>query len=93
MQKKNPLTRDRIAHGLALKTGVELQHARRYVDEFIRMLGTALETGEGIDLRGFCTMRVGMRQGRQGRNPRTGEAVAIAARKGVRFRLSKNVKL
>jgi len=38
----------------------------------------ALATGERIEMRGFGTFRCTCRRPRQGRNPKTGEAVALA---------------
>ena len=50
------------------------------VDAFLDAVKEALARGEGIELRGFRTFKVRHRTARTARNPRTGEAVEIAAR-------------
>ncbi len=47
------------------------------VDAFLDAVKEALARGDGIELRGFSTFKV---RHRTARNPRTGEAVEVAAR-------------
>jgi nucleoid DNA-binding protein len=51
----------------------------------------ALRSGDRVDLRGFGNFRVKQKKARQGRNPRTGEPVLIAARKAATFKPSKEL--
>lgn len=51
----------------------------------------ALNAGEKVVISNFGTFRVKARQARQGRNPKTGEAVTVPPRKGVRFKASRNL--
>jgi integration host factor subunit beta len=48
----------------------------------------ALERGMRVELRGVGVLSVKQKDGRQGRNPRTGEAVVIDPHRVVRFRAS-----
>jgi integration host factor subunit beta len=48
----------------------------------------ALERGMRVELRGFGVLTVKGRRARQGRNPRTGEALIIDPHRVVRFRVS-----
>ena len=91
--KKNHLTKDRIVHGLALKTVLSLKDAEVVANETLRLLRTALETGEGVHLVGLFTLNVVERKGRENYNPRTGQKEIIGPKKVVRFKLSKSVKL
>jgi nucleoid DNA-binding protein len=52
----------------------------------------ALSAGEAVRVSGLGTFDVAARAARQGRNPRTGETIPIAANKAVRFHASKAVK-
>ncbi len=52
-------------------------------------IGQTLEDGGRVELRGFGAFFVKEREARQGRNPRTGEAVDVAAHKVPAFRSSK----
>ncbi|MDE0075535.1 MAG: integration host factor subunit beta [Gammaproteobacteria bacterium] len=49
------------------------------VDAFLDAVKVALARGDGIELRGFGTFKVRHREARKARNPRTGEAVEVAA--------------
>jgi nucleoid DNA-binding protein len=48
----------------------------------------ALERGMRVELRGVGVLTVKEKRGRQGRNPRTGEALVIDPHRVVRFRMS-----
>jgi nucleoid DNA-binding protein len=48
----------------------------------------ALERGMRVELRGIGVLTVKEKRGRQGRNPRTGEALVIDPHRVVRFRVS-----
>ncbi len=54
-------------------------------------IAEALSKGEKVDLRGFGSFQVSEKGERQGRNPRTGEAMTIAARKAAVFKPSKEL--
>jgi DNA-binding protein HU-beta len=59
--------------------------ARDVVDSVLGQIIEAVQKGEEAALFGFGTFRVVERAARTGRNPRTGEAVKIAASKAVKF--------
>jgi nucleoid DNA-binding protein len=50
-----------------------------------------LRSSDRVDLRGFGNFVVKEKKARQGRNPRTGETVLIAARRTATFRPSKEL--
>ena len=56
------------------------------VDRILDMLAKALAAGDRIELRGFGSFRLHEIPARQGRNPRTGESVAVPSQKWVRFK-------
>ena len=51
-----------------------------------------LKNGEKIQLVGFGTFEVAERPAREGRNPRTGETMKIAASKSPKFKAGKALK-
>ena len=53
------------------------------VKQLLEIMSDALATGERIEIRGFGSFSLHFRPPRQGRNPKTGEAVALADRKSV----------
>ena len=52
----------------------------------------ALAQGDRIELRGFGSFAVRERQARAGRNPRTGAAVAVAAKRVPLFKAAKELR-
>ena len=53
----------------------------------------ALAKSERIEIRGFGSFIVKQRNARDGRNPRTGEIVAVAAKKVPLFKVGKELRL
>lgn len=51
------------------------------VDTLFSSIMEALQQGDSIEIRGFGTFKVRDRKARVGQNPRTGETVAIPARR------------
>ena len=74
---------------IARETGITKVSAEAAVDAIIDTLKETLARGERIELRGFGVFEVKPRKRGIGRNPRTGEEVAIPARKTTRFRPGK----
>jgi len=60
--------------------------AARAVDGFIVSATKALKKGDRIALVGFGSFSVAKRAARNGRNPQTGKAIKIAAKKVVKFK-------
>jgi DNA-binding protein HU-beta len=63
--------------------------AARIIDSFLDHILKGLKRGERASLVGFGTFTVGRRKARTGRNPQTGEPIAIPARRVVRFTTGK----
>ena len=53
----------------------------------------ALAKGERIEIRGFGSFMIKQRAARDGRNPRTGAIVAVAAKKVPLFKVGKELRL
>lgn len=58
----------------------------------IDMIADALKGGDKVELPGLGKLEVKERAARNGRNPATGESIAIAASKTVKFNVAKAVK-
>ena len=52
----------------------------------------ALRRGDRVELRGFGAFSVRLREARQGRNPRTGAAVAVARKAIPAFKTGKEMR-
>ena len=86
------MTRTELIETVAASTGLTKAEAGRVVDTIFTSLSTALQAGREVKLAGFGSFALTDRPARQGRNPRTGEVVAIAARRGIRFKPAKPLK-
>ena len=62
------------------------------VDTLFGSMTQALGRGERIELRGFGSFRVGLRQTRKGFNPKTREPVQIPALRKPLFRVAKKLR-
>lgn len=52
----------------------------------------ALSQGERIEIRGFGSFQVKVREAREGRNPKTGDMVSIPAKRTPFFKVGKELK-
>ena len=66
--------------------------AGRAVDAVVDSIASALGKGQQVSVVGFGTFSVKHRAARSGRNPRTGETIAIAASNVPGFKAGKALK-
>lgn len=64
----------------------------RIVNTFFSTITEALSRGERVELRGFGAFSVKQRAARMGRNPKTGEAVQVAAKFTPHFKTGKDLR-
>jgi DNA-binding protein HU-beta len=81
-----------IINRVADRTGVPKMKAEQAVDALFHSMKEALTRGERIELRGFGVFVVKPRKRGVGRNPRTGEEVAIPSGKTIRFKPGKELQ-
>ena len=80
-----------LINAVAENAGMTKVDARKAIDAVLDVTKAELKKGGKIVLVGFGTMSVAERPARQGRNPRTGKAIKIAAKKVVRFKAAANL--
>jgi DNA-binding protein HU-beta len=81
-----------LADAVADATGTGKAEAARVVEAVLDAVRNGLRRGEKVAISGFGSFEPSRREARQGRNPRTGEAVEIAASTTVRFKPGKGLK-
>lgn len=86
------MTKAELAELLFEQVGLNKREAKEMVDTFFNEISNALERGEFVKLSGFGNFQLRDKPQRPGRNPRTGEAVAISARRVVTFHASQKMK-
>ncbi len=73
--------------------GISAAKAAAVIDAALAEIAHATGEGAKVQLQGFGTFSARHRAARIGRNPRTGEAVEIAASTSLGFKPSKALKL
>jgi DNA-binding protein HU-beta len=81
-----------LVDAIAGKVGVPKAQVQQMVEDVFDMIADALTKGEKIDLRGFGTFSVRDSAARTGRNPQTGAAIEIPARRVPGFKPGKELK-
>ena len=74
---------------IANDAGITKVAAATAIDSLIHGVTTSLKKNQKVTLVGFGTWGVSKRKARIGRNPQTGEAIKIKAKKAVRFKAGK----
>ena len=64
----------------------------KIIDTLFNCVTKALRDGDRVELRGFGTFTTKQRNARIGRNPKTGEPVAIPQKKIPFFKMGKSMK-
>ena len=77
---------------MAEKSGLTKKDTETALRGFIESVTEALENKEKVQLVGFGTFETRERAAREGRNPRSGEVMHIAASKAPKFKAGKALK-
>ena len=64
----------------------------KIIDTLFNCVTKALKDGDRVELRGFGTFTTKLRNARIGRNPKTGDPVAIPQKKMPFFKMGKSMK-
>jgi nucleoid DNA-binding protein len=86
------VTKQQLIDSVAAKTAKPKVEVETILDSILQGISEALRSNERVDLRGFGSFVVKEKKARQGRNPRTGETIVIAARRDAAFRPSGDLK-
>ena len=86
------MNKNDLVAAVAESTGLSKADATKAVDSMLDIIAANLKKGEEIRLAGFGTFAVTKRKASEGRNPRTGEKIQIAARNQPKFKAGKALK-
>jgi DNA-binding protein HU-beta len=86
------VTLKHIAADLAEKHDMPKKQMNQIMDEMVATLVKNLKKGNRIRVAGLGILQVRKRAARMGRNPATGEAIQIPAKKKIAFRAAKELK-
>jgi integration host factor subunit alpha len=87
------LTKADLADLLFERVGLNKREAKDMVETFFEEIRDALAKGDPVKLSGFGNFLLRDKPQRPGRNPKTGEAIPITARRVVTFHASQKLKL
>jgi len=87
------LTKAEITEHLFTEHELSKRDAKEFVDTLFETIRNTLEEGQHVKLSGFGNFELRDKGERPGRNPKTGEQVAISSRRVVTFKMGQKLKL
>lgn len=86
------MNRNELVDAVSNKADLKKSEASKAVDAVFEAIEEALKGGNEVRLVGFGTFSVASRAASEGRNPRTGEKIHIAASKQAKFKPGKGLR-
>jgi DNA-binding protein HU-beta len=86
------MNKKELVAAVAEQSDITHASAERVLDAFTEAVSEALSKGEDVSVVGFGSFTVKERAARAGRNPRTGESIAIPAGRAPAFRPGKGLR-
>ena len=86
------MNKTELVDAVAASTGLTKTDTKKTIDAVFDEIKKSLKKGEPVQFVGFGTFKVTERKARDGRNPRTGETMKIAARKVPSFSAGASLK-
>ena len=77
---------------LADENGLSRLNSKKVVDLFFKSMAGALAQGDRAEIRGFGAFTVKEYRAYEGRNPKTGETIAVKPKKLPFFKVGKDLK-
>jgi integration host factor subunit beta len=81
-----------LIQALCTTKNLSKRESAKIVSIFFEQMAGALEKGNRVEIRGFCSFYVKDYEGYTGRNPKTGERVEIASKKLPFFKSGKELR-
>ena len=86
------MNKTELIAAIAEKAEFSKKDSEKALNAVISSITDALVSGDKVQIVGFGTFEVAERPAREGRNPRTGETMTIAATKAPKFKAGKALK-
>jgi integration host factor subunit alpha len=86
------MTKADIVERVSERCGISKKDSIEMVESVFNILKDTLENGEEIKISGFGKFEVKSKHARKGRNPQTGDAITIEARRILTFKPSTILK-
>ena len=86
------MNKTELIAAIAAKSDLTKKDTEKFLSAFEEAVTEALVADKKVQIVGFLTIDVATRAEREGRNPRTGDTMTIAASKAPRFKAGKKLK-
>ena len=86
------MNKNELIHFMINKTNLKISEAKAALNALIKGVTESLARGDNVTLVSFGTFQIKNRSAKEGRNPKTGEAIQIKGCKIPSFKASKNLK-
>lgn len=86
------MNKNDLVNAVAANSGLTKADSAKAIDGVFDAIAGALKGGDDVRLVGFGTFSVSERAASEGRNPRTGDKITIAASKQPKFKAGKGLK-
>jgi integration host factor subunit beta len=86
------MTKAELVERVAEQINLTKKQTETIVNILLNSITEALSDGDKVELRGFGSFRIRGRNPREGRNPKTGDAVHIPAKKVPFFKAGKELR-
>lgn len=86
------MNRSQLANALSEDLGKTRKEAAEFLDAFVHLITTTVSAGEAVAISGFAKFYRRESKARMGRNPATGEAIKIPAKKAAKITPLKKFK-
>lgn len=91
-RKSYPMSKSALSKSIREATGCTVAQADAAVDAVLASIVEGVKTDDSFRLTGFGTFSKAERSARQGRNPKTGEPIEIAASTSIKFSTAASLK-
>lgn len=86
------VNKDELARGVAERSGLDNSQAKKAVEATLEEISKQIGDGNEVRLTGFGKFSAAQRAAREGRNPRTGEAMQIVPKRVPKFTAGAGLK-
>ncbi len=86
------MNKSELIEALAAKKSISIKKAEEIINSIVEAMTKALLDGDRIEIRGFGSFVVNEYKAYTGRNPKTGELIAVKPKKLPFFKVGKELK-
>lgn len=91
-RSRSELGRNHLIEKISKKHGLTKQKSREVIKGLFEEIANGISKGKPYEILGYGKFYISSRKARQGRNPRTGEALELPESKTVRFKVGRKLK-